>query len=237
MFKLNTNLDTNALAEQFAQAGRVSIENFLETECADALYQDLRARKDWLEILNNGDQLIELNRDIQRNLTEQQRADLAQITYDNARNGFQYRYETIRVPDLEKERVQSDDVIARFASWISAGEARAFLRTVTAGQDILFADAQATAYSPGHFLTGHDDNFAGKNRHSAYVFGLTPVWRPEWGGLLLFHESDNHFQSALVPDFNRINLFKVPQMHSVSEVTRSAAYRRYSITGWLRTQY
>jgi Rps23 Pro-64 3,4-dihydroxylase Tpa1-like proline 4-hydroxylase len=62
------------------------------------------------------------------------------------------------------------------------------------------------------------------------------MWRLEWGGLLLFHGSDGNVERGLVPAFNSLNLFAVPRMHSVSEVTRAAAYRRYSITGWLRAE-
>lgn len=233
MFTLNSLLDRKKLQRQFQDEGRLSIEGFFAGKAADALYANLRSRADWMEILNSGDKLIELDRAAQQNLTDGQRDELSQAIYAQAREGFQYRYETIRVPDEADIRAAMDDVIVRFADWISGGEARAFFREITGSNDIDFADAQATAYSPGHFLTGHDDDFPGKNRVAAYVFNLTPVWRTEWGGLLLFHDDANGV-SGLVPGFNRLNLFKVPQMHSVTEVTQSAPYRRYAITGWLR---
>ena len=110
------------------------------------------------------------------------------------------------------------------------------LRDVTGEDRIAFADAQATAYAPGDFLTGHDDAVGGKKRLAAYVFGLTPVWRVEWGGLLLFHGSDGDVDAGLAPRFNTLNVFAVPQTHSVSMVTREAPSRRYSITGWLRAR-
>jgi Rps23 Pro-64 3,4-dihydroxylase Tpa1-like proline 4-hydroxylase len=68
------------------------------------------------------------------------------------------------------------------------------------------------------------------------VFGLTPQWRIEWGGLLLFHGADGQVERGFVPRFNSLALFAVPQLHSVSMVTRAAPYRRYSITGWLRSR-
>jgi SM-20-related protein len=109
-----------------------------------------------------------------------------------------------------------------------------FLRVVTGKKGIDFADAQATAYGPGHFLTAHDDEVAGKQRHAAYVFNLTPVWRVDWGGLLLFHGADGHVSRGFTPSFNALNIFAVPQPHSVSMVAPFAANRRYSVTGWLR---
>ena len=74
----------------------------------------------------------------------------------------------------------------------------------------------------------------GKGRIAAYVLNLTPQWRPEWGGLLLFPGSDGAQAEAFVPGFNRLSLLRVPQQHCVTEVSRAAAFRRYAITGWLR---
>ena len=54
------------------------------------------------------------------------------------------------------------------------------------------------------------------------------------GGLLLFDGEDGHIERGFTPSFNALNLFTVPQPHSVSRVAPFAANRRYSITGWLR---
>ena len=70
----------------------------------------------------------------------------------------------------------------------------------------------------------------------AYVLSLTPVWRLEWGGLLLMHGQGDNPAQAWMPGMNLLTIFRVGQTHSVSEVTRSAAYRRHSITGWLRAE-
>ncbi len=233
-FALNSALDISALASRFAQNGRLQIANFLAGETAASLHALLRERMDWRQVLNSSERIVELDRDARAMMSAQQHAALDDAIYAAARTGFQYRYETIRVPDEEEARRVSDDPLAAFASWLSSGEPRAFLRTVTGSAGIAFADAQATAYGPGDFLTGHDDAVAGRNRHAAYVLSLNPVWRTEWGGLLVFHAGDDGWLQAVEPRFNTLNLFRVPQLHSVSEVTRAAAYRRYSITGWLR---
>ncbi|WP_294101045.1 2OG-Fe(II) oxygenase family protein [Sphingomonas sp.] len=229
---LNRALDATALAKAFARDGRVQIADFLEIRAAEALHAMLRARDDWVHVVNSGEKTFELSRPARAAMSADQREALDTAVYAGARSGFQYRYETIRVPDAAAARAASDDPLAAFAAWLSSGAARDLLRQVTGAAGIDFADAQATAYAPGDFLTGHDDDVVGKHRHAAYVFGLTPVWRTEWGGLLLFH---GHAVHGYAPAFNTLNLFAVPQVHSVSEVTRAAAYRRYSITGWLRS--
>lgn len=231
---LNPALDATALARRYAERGRLHIPDLLATESAEALHAMLRARADWRQVMNSGDRLIELDRPTRAAMTDAQRRALDDAVYAGARGGFQYRYESIRVPDDEVARAASDDPLARFASWWSGGPVRDFLRAVTGEDAVAFADAQGTAYAPGDFLTGHDDAFHGKERVAAYVLGLTPTWRPEWGGLLLFHGADGITVEGAAPRFNTLNLFRVPQLPSVTEVTRAAAYRRYSITGWLR---
>lgn len=231
---LDPRHDASLLAERYAREGRVTIDGLVDEASALELPTMLRARDDWRQVIITEEKLVELDRPTRAKLKRKQRELLDEAVYAGARSGFQARYEALRVPDGAEDRAASDDPLARVAEWLSTGAMRDFLRTVTGEPGVTFADAQATAYSPGDFLTGHDDAVAGKNRAAAYVFGLTPKWRLEWGGLLLFHEASETRASAIAPGFNQLNLFRVGQQHSVSEVTRAAAYRRYSITGWLR---
>lgn len=234
-FSLHPQIDAAALAAAFARDARVTIAPFLAEGQAEALYHFLRQRDDWRQVVNSGpDKVFELDRATRAGMAPEQLRALDEAVYAGARRDFQFRYEAIRVPDDEAARAASDDPLAAFARFMSGGTARDLLRRISGDGAIRFADAQATAYSPGDFLTRHDDAVAGKNRSAAYVLSLNPQWRIEWGGLLLMHGPDEHGAQALVPGFNRLNLFAVPQLHSVSEVTRAAPYRRYSVTGWLR---
>lgn len=227
--------DVEELASRFAREGHVRIPGILADDVALELHRHLRARQDWKQVLTTGSGFAELDRTTRAALSPEQARALDEAVYAQARTGFQYRYESIRVPDSAAERDRSDDPLSALATALSTGRFRDLLRKVTGFDDIAFADAQATAFSPGDFLTGHDDEVSGKRRRAAYVLNLTPTWRLEWGGLLLFHDRDGNVESGLTPAFNVLNIFAVPVMHSVSEVTRAAPYRRYSVTGWLRT--
>lgn len=234
-FALHPDIDRAALAGCFAEHGHCRIEPLLAGDGAAALHTMLRGRDDWRQLINQGDKLFELDRPAQAALSEAQRADLDRAVYAGAREGFQYRYESIRVPDDAAARAASTDPLARFAEWMSGAEVQDLVAAISGRDDIAFADAQATAYSPGDFLTGHDDDFAGKHRRCAYVAGFTAQWRIEWGGLLLFHGRDGAVRGCS-PGFNTLDLFAVPQMHSVTEISRAAANRRYAITGWMRAR-
>ncbi len=234
-FTLNPALDAEALATRFASAGRVRVAGFLEPGAALAVHQNLRAREDWRQVVNSGGKVFELDRPTRAAMTPDALAKLDAAVHAGAREGFQHRYEAIRLPDGDLPEAPAEDPLAGFARWLSSGPPRDLLRRITGQPAIAFADGQATAYAPGDFLTGHDDAVPGKGRLAAYVFGLTPVWRTEWGGLLLFHGEDGAV-SGETPAFNTLDLFAVPQLHSVSTVTPAAAYRRYAITGWLRAK-
>ncbi|EIZ78770.1 proline hydroxylase [Novosphingobium sp. Rr 2-17] len=234
-FTLNPALDADRLRDDYRRLGRVRIHDFLVGDGPDRLLADLSERGDWRQVLNSGDKLYELDQAARASLTAAQLAALDEAVHADARHGFQYRYEAIRVPDGLGDRQASTDILAQFASWLSSPAVLAFLARVTGATDARFADSQATAYGPGDFLTAHSDGVAGKDRRAAYVFSLNPQWRAEWGGLLLFHGADGAVE-GVAPGFNTLDLLAVPQPHSVSYVNRAAAGRRYSITGWLRAQ-
>lgn len=234
-YRLHPAIDVAALRRSFAARGRVRISEFLVVDDAIRLREHLSARTDWRQVLNSGDKLFELDRPTRDAMTSAQRAALDTAVLAGARDGFQYRYESIRVPDGAAARVGTDDALTALATWLSGGEAMALFRAVTGAADIDYADAQATAYAPGDFLTAHDDAVAGKGRRAAYVLGLSAGWRIEWGGALLFHRAEGEIE-GVAPAFNTLDLLAVPQLHSVSMVTGSAPYRRYSVTGWLRAQ-
>lgn len=234
-FALNPLLDPDALARGFAKRRRIHIADFLAAEGANRLFQHLRQRADWRLVINQGDKIFELDRAAQAALTPAKAAELDAAVHKAARLGFQFRFETIRVPDADPDRLAAGSLLDEFARFLSSSAVIHFLRTVTGQDSIQFADAQATAYGPHHFLTAHDDNVAGKNRLAAYVYNLTTDWRADWGGLLMFHRSDGHTEEAFTPRFNALNLFAVPQQHSVSYVAPFVPHRRYAVTGWLRS--
>lgn len=235
-YRLNPALDVAGLALRFRAEGRLHIENFLAPAGAIRLHRFLKGSRDWRLIINQGEKLFELDRAAQASLSSEARVALDRAVHAAARYDFQYMYESIRVPDDEKERRERGDALNAFASFLSSPKVISVLREIIGSQAVDFADAQATAYGLGHFLSVHDDDVPGKNRHAAYVFGLTEAWRIDWGGLLMFHRSDGHVEEAFAPTFNTLNLFAVPQPHSVSMVAPFAAARRYSVTGWLRSR-
>ena len=233
-FRLNPGLDLAGLAESYSANGRVRIHDLLAEDGLEEFYDNLESRDDWWHLMNTPGGIVELDRATRNGMDAARRDALEAEVQAGARSGFQYRYEGLRVPDRGDPAGAADPLTA-FADLMSSAPMLEMLRQVTGCTELAFTDGQATAYGPGDFLTCHDDDVPGKNRLAAYVFGMTPAWRAEWGGLLLFHDADGSRVTGHVPRFNALDLFAVPQVHSVSLVTPAAPRRRYAVTGWLRS--
>lgn len=222
------------MAAEYAARRRVRVCNLLATDGLVDFYYHLAEREDWWHLINTPQGVVELDRKARESMDAGERIALDATAAAGARDGFQYRYEGLRVPSGAAPEMASDSPLASFALLMASPEMLELLGAITGFDGIAFTDGHATAYGPGDFLTGHDDDVVGKNRIAAYVFGMTPRWRAEWGGLLLFHGADEASVIGHVPRFNTLDLFAVPQQHSVSMVTPAAPARRYAVTGWLR---
>lgn len=235
-FAINPTLDVAELARRFAACQRMRIADFLAAPGAEQLADHLLSATQWRHVISSGERVFEIPAEQLGQIAADERARLDQALFREAAHGFRFRYDTIRVPDGEQERAHSADLLNRFASFMASSSTIEFFRQVTRRSDPCFADAQATRYCCGDFLTRHDDAIGGKDRTHAYVLGLTAGWRSEWGGLLLFNGSGDQPAAALSPSFNSLDLFSVGQPHSVSYVAPYAPRPRISVTGWLRSR-
>lgn len=232
-FAIQPNLDPVRLGERFARSGRLQLSGFLTDESARALYADLAGSAAWRLTANKGEEVVDFQPETLSRFGQDEWTKLRRATALGGRYGFQFMYEAIRLPKTPDPPSPSP-LLSRFAEFMCAPDTTAFLRTVTGADDIAFADAHASRYHPGHFLTTHDDRVDAMNRRAAYVLNLTPEWRPDWGGLLVFHDAQGNIVRGYTPGFNILNIFLVPQTHAVTWVTPLAAAARYAVTGWLR---
>ncbi|WP_162527268.1 2OG-Fe(II) oxygenase [Sphingomonas solaris] len=221
--------DADALAAAYARHGRVQIGGFLAADSARWLVQALAASTGWKLTLNRGETILDYDRTAFAALPEGDRAAVSRMVAAGGRDGFQFCYDVIRAADA----MPPDAPLPAATHLFNRPETLDRLRHITGAGDIARADAHATRFGPGQFLTTHDDHIAGKGRRAAYVLNLTSRWRPDWGGLLLFYDAQGNVTRGFTPAFNTLTLFAVPQAHGVSWVTPLAAGPRHAITGWL----
>ncbi len=233
VLRSRTAADRAALAARLASTGRVQIPDLLDDASAAMLLDEARLRTPFQTVTLGGKGHVDLPAAWLEGLTPAQRTDMGRAAQEAATERFHYLYDNHPLWDLD-EAGRLDGV---WKAWLAFANSEAFLgpmREITGEPRIAFADAQVTRYRRGHFLTAHDDGIEGKNRYFAYVLNLSPRWKIEWGGLLMFHGDDGHVAEAFLPNFNSLNLLKVPALHSVSQVSLFAGDDRLAITGWLR---
>jgi SM-20-related protein len=228
--ELNPALDRAGLTEEFRRKGRVHIASVLTAKSAERLHRCLAKETQWSVTFNQGADFLDV-----AYATLEERSKLALSAMRRASNDFQYVFDNHRLSRSGEPYPDPAHHLARIVEFLNSPPVLGFVRGVTGLSAIAWADAQATLYRPGDFLTLHDDRIGGPKRLAAYVLSMTPDWRAEWGGVLQFLDERGHIDEGYVPAFNALNLFRVPVLHSVSQVAIFGGMR-YSVTGWFHAR-
>jgi SM-20-related protein len=224
--ELNPHLDRAQLARTFARSGRVHIANVLTDASARRVHQALEKETPWGLILNDGKKVLEFE-----TVSAADYQAMAVAAWGRAHSNFQYFYNHYRLYENRKVYAESTHYLAQLAAFLTAPDFIGLMRAVTGLDALSCISSAATLYRPLDFLTIHDDGLAGGKR-VAYVLNMTPNWRPDWGGALQFYDTTDHVEEAYLPMFNALNLFRVPKLHSVTQVSAFGGLR-YSVSGWL----
>jgi len=233
--EFNSALDGDAFAKAFERDGYVRIPNLLKPASAEVYARVLETQTPWrLTICDDGSPERDLYdptriNEIGRDELGKRLSAAAQA----ARDGFSYVYLSYPLIYAMMNGWDPGHPIHAMTEMVNSPEFLAFCRKVLGRDDVLKADAQATLFRPGDFLSLHDD---GRHdyRLAAYTIGFSRPWRPDWGGQLLFHDEVGDVTHGFAPAFNTLTLFKVPQHHSVAAVAPYAGGPRLSIVGWVR---
>ncbi|HVF83728.1 MAG TPA: 2OG-Fe(II) oxygenase family protein [Sphingomicrobium sp.] len=232
--QLNAALDPTALAATYQRRLRIQVPDFLEPASAERLHGWLHDLP-WGLVYNEGAGVVQLD---QRAVAQLQPRDAALIMEgirQRARAGYQFLYayypllnayfapDAPRLPIFEAFELMNSEPVLRL------------VRQMTGLPNIRWADGQATWFKPGHFLKSHTDQADTEGRLAAYVLNMSPDWDLDGGGFLQFFDESKNIEQAFRPVFNTLNLFTIPQLHSVSMVSTFMTVRRMAITGWFRS--
>lgn len=223
--------DFDALKERLGATGRVHIPEIFPGPLAQAIRTALVNETPWTLAVTG---LLDMTKMQLEALTLPEREHAARAVEENARAGFYYVFDTYRVKDQVEAKRSVAEAHRNLFLFMNSEPFLDFARRLTGDARINYVDMQATRYRAGHFLNTHSDEKEGSGRLYAYVLNLTPDWRAEWGGLLLFLDENGNVTEGFTPTFNALNILKVPAPHCVSMVTPSAPDARYSFTGWMR---
>ena len=232
--RLNPAISPEACRPIFKAHRRLHIPDILELQSAAALHGRLEASPDWTRSFHvEGGKDVDIRVEELDALTPQERAAFEQSQVESSTDGIAYVFDSIRITAGLQDGRPGAGALVDIQQFVNGPAFLDFMIRLTGDERIAFADVMATRYLRGHFASAHVDKIPGQQRLYAYVLNLTPQWRADWGGILMFHDEDGHVAEGYTPRFNALNVFAVPQMHSVSMVSRLAPAPRLSITGWL----
>ncbi|MDT8408405.1 MAG: 2OG-Fe(II) oxygenase family protein [Wenzhouxiangellaceae bacterium] len=233
-FTLNPNLNVPALAGKLERDRRVQVRNLLSEDSADRLLDCLEQQTPWSLTYydDKGPGIIEA-----QNLDKIPAPEMGKLQariYRHAMNGFGYVYSLYHQAEATRSEGPTPAVLDEFFNFMAGDTMLGLIRNLLDDQSPKQVDAQATRFGPGSFLGYHNDQQHGANRKCAYVLNLTRKWRPDWNGYLQFYDETGNSPIAWKPDFNTLNLFKVPQAHVVTCIPPYAGAYRYAVSGWYR---
>ena len=232
--KLNPDIDASTYTSSLQQHGRVQVENILDESSADYLYQLLLDHQHWYLAYNEGKNYYESSMEQLQVLGPEQRQQFMNEIYARARTQFQYVFNQYYITQAIEKGEDSGHPMHRVHHFINSDEVIAFMRSLTGNDEVRKADSYATLYSPGQFLTRHDDSHYSHDRVAAYTIGMTKNWEADWGGYTAFFDDRGDITQAFKPAFNVLTVFLIPQPHAVQLVSPFAGNNRTSYIGWLQ---
>jgi SM-20-related protein len=230
-----SGLPLDAAAAEFASRGRVRIRGVLGAASAERLHRCLASEVSWRLVYHDGERNVMVEAAAFSSMDAAAQRDLVQRVLAGARDRFQYLYHSYPMVTAYLNHQDPQLFLHRVLEWLNEPATLEIVRHITGIPTLRKADAQATLYRPGHFLTLHDDGGVGNEmRRVAYVLNMTHDWRADWGGQLQFITAGGEIEESWIPGFNTLALFRVPMRHAVSYVAPYATRPRLAVTGWFR---
>lgn len=234
MLSLDLGKNRQALRAEFATDRKINIPAIWQPESALAIANTLASETPYKSAFTADKKVQTLWDDEMRSLPPEQQRLVQQQIYQNAGNGIGFLYGTHMLGS--PQRLPTPTLLQQAHQLVNSAPVLDFVKDISGVDNIICASMQATRYLPGNFLTRHNDVVEKEGRLLAYVFGFTPVWHPDWGGLLQFFTPAGEPTTVWVPTMNNLVIFDVQHPHAVTFVTPFARAHRYSLTGWFRSK-
>lgn len=229
----NPSLELEEAAEELATTGRLQLHDFLTDDSAHSLHAAIASHSPWFVSFNEGSENFEILKDDLDRIPQPQKLRFRQQVEERASRQFQYLFYQYYVTEMDRRSEGVDYPLTQLQALMNSPETLDIFRALSGEPRVTDVDVMVSRYERGHFLMQHDDSHSKRDRVAAYVLNLTPEWRADWGGHLAFFDKIGNIERALVPRFNTLNMFTVPQEHAVQMVAPYSPKARLSVTGWL----
>ena len=223
---INSIADYTNYKTTFDNKKRLKIDNFLNRNFAESLYNACITEKNW--ILASG---IDKNKYEKKHIPQNDKINQSQIK--NVSSAFgkdQFSYAFYR--SMNGEKMNYHEFTLR--KILNSAEFIRILNEITNLNLTKLNTLFMSKYTSGNFLSTHSDKGNGR---LAFVINLSKNWKPQYGGNLHFlNEDRTEIIDTFVPGFNNLTIFYVPENtgipHYVSHVSPNVKNQRFAISGW-----
>src|SRR5262249_37797416 len=144
-------------ANRYRARSRLQIADILVPEAAERIHQCLTRETPWGVVYNEGGRVVQVMAEELRAMPQEEGARLVTGAIARARSQFQFLYHFYPMFSAWQAGRDPGLFLHEVLQGINAEPFLAFVRQVTGIASLAKADAQATLYAPGHFLTRHND--------------------------------------------------------------------------------
>jgi Rps23 Pro-64 3,4-dihydroxylase Tpa1-like proline 4-hydroxylase len=249
---INENLDFNQIKEEFGKKGYIRIQDFLNQETAELLYQGLRdiSQKGlWYQVNYGNPKFYNPNLSWQESNQfhysfRYEMYPLKNYTIDGmiknniARRDIEKLDKISTNPEME---LNYKHILREIGDFLNSDAMHDLITFITGNplskNDIL---CFASRFTEDDFLASHNDSTHDMSspRRVAFVLNMTKDWLIHWGGnLLILDDNEDKVIEAFLPLFNNLILFNVPLRHAVLPISCYCQSERFAITGWYQNKY
>jgi Rps23 Pro-64 3,4-dihydroxylase Tpa1-like proline 4-hydroxylase len=229
----NKNIDFEKFKNEFIKNRRVVINDFLNIESAERLYNyyvNQMPKEYWCatympSIKYPGDWEWWKNETCNRYNMEEA---YQHVCFARELNLFSYFF--FKTMAQVMDNVNSE-IYKETISFFNGSEMIEVINKLTDLNITVGEKTFVSRYSEKCFLSEHTDEPNGK---LAFVYHLSKDWNPDWGGLYLDLRDKSNIK-AICPSFNKLVIFQVTDgvaPHCVTEVVNNINKERISVSGW-----
>src|SRR5689334_22807714 len=174
-FRINPNLDVDALAAELAGRRRLQVREFFPPTDAEEIHGILATRTPWWLVYNVGDRVEQVAPHVLSAMQPQQVERILGEVVERAQTEYQFVYASFPIVGNYFTPSETAMEIGRIFEFLNDPPVLAWFRRLTGRDDVQWIDAQATLYQSGHFLKSHSDLEPGGARVAAYVLNFTKL--------------------------------------------------------------
>ena len=150
---INPRLDLDSLRDAYRAYGRVQVKSCLQADAADRIHRCLTTQQEWNLVYRAAGRHVDSAAQAIAKWPRARQRKLDKIIHRDAQLGFQYRYRNVPIYDIYHQKQLPGHFFNGIFRFLNSEPFLEMVRNVCDDQEIAFADAQATRFDAGDFLT------------------------------------------------------------------------------------